>query len=260
MQTPGLTNTVIDVIRSHGSVRNYRPDPLPAETVEIVVAAAQRASTSSNLQLWTAVAVTDASRRAEMSELCGGQAHIREAPVFIAWCADLQRMDRACELRGYQQAAQYVENFLVAAVDCAIAAQTAAIAAESLGLGMCYIGAIRNNPAGVIKLLKLPRLVFPITGMTLGWPAAQPPIRPRLPLAGVLHWETYDRAGEDASLLAYDRAMIETGIYAGRQVPVPGQTGEMEEYGWLEHSARRVSQPTRIGLRGVLAEQGFGLE
>jgi FMN reductase (NADPH) len=260
METLIGTNSVIDVIRSHGSVRHYRSDPVPAETVETIVAASQRASTSSNLQLWTAVAVTDADHRGQVSELCGGQAHIKDAPVFIAWCADLQRMERACEMRGYQQIARYVENFLVAAVDCAIAAQTAAIAAESLGLGICYIGAIRNNPAGIIDLLKLPQLVFPITGMTLGWPVAQPPIRPRLPLAGVLHWDTYDRAGEDAALLGYDRAMIETGIYAGRQVPVPGKPGDTEDYGWLEHSARRVSQPTRVGLRQVLAEQGYELK
>jgi hypothetical protein len=76
----------------------------------------------------------------------------------------------------------------------------------------------------------------------------------------VLHWDEYDRAGEDGVLLQYDRAMIETGIYAGRQVPVPGRPGEMEDYGWLEHSARRVSQPTRVGLHEVLVEQGFELK
>jgi FMN reductase (NADPH) len=260
MQAPSVTNTVIEVIHRHRSVRRYRPDPVPRETVETIVAAAQRASTSSNLQLWTVVAVTDAERRGQLSELCGGQAHIKEAPVFLAWCADLERMERACEMRGYEQVTKHVENFLVAAVDVAIAAQTAAIAAESLGLGICYIGAIRNNPAGIIELLRLPRLVFPITGMTIGWPAAEPPIRPRLPLAGVLHWDEYDRAGEDAVLLQYDRAMIETGIYAGRQVSVPGKPDEMEDYGWLEHSARRVSQPTRVGLREVLEDQGFALK
>ena len=128
------------------------------------------------------VAVTDAAKRARLAELCGNQEHIAQAPVFLAWCADLARLDRACELRGYTQVTGYVENFLVAAVDAAIAAQTAALAAESLGLGICYIGSIRNNTQAVIDLLELPRLVFPVTGMTLGWPAAEPPMRPRLPL------------------------------------------------------------------------------
>ncbi len=83
--------------------------------------------------------------RLRLAELCGNQAHVAQAPVFLAWCADLERLDRACELRGTEQVTDYVENFLVAAVDVAIAAQNAALAAESLGLGICYIGSIRNN-------------------------------------------------------------------------------------------------------------------
>ncbi|RME52151.1 MAG: NADPH-dependent oxidoreductase, partial [Caldilineae bacterium] len=149
--------------------------------------------------------------------------------------------------------------FLVAAVDVAIMMQTATLAAESLGLGMCYIGAIRNNPREVIELLGLPKRMFPISGMTLGWPDADPILRPRLPLEAVLHWETYNPDDEEA-LLAYDQAMIETGIYQGRQVPVPGKPEEVEAYGWLEHTARRVSQPMRTHLRTVLREQGFPLE
>ena len=143
--------------------------------------------------------------------------------------------------------AQYVENFLVAAVDTGLAAQTAAIAAESLGLGICYIGAIRNSPEAVAELLHLPRLSFAITGMTLGWPAAQPQLKPRLPLRAVLHWEHCDVTGHDELLQEYDKAMIETGIYQGRQVPAARCPGEAEDYGWLEHSARRVSQPARDG-------------
>src|SRR5512143_325535 len=101
----------------HGSVRQYKPDPLPPELVETIVAAAQRSSTSSNLQMYSVVAVTDAAKRARLAELCGNQEHVAQAPVFLAWCADLGRLDRACQLRGYTQVAGYVENFLVAAVD-----------------------------------------------------------------------------------------------------------------------------------------------
>jgi FMN reductase (NADPH) len=153
-----------------------------------------------------------------------------------------------------------VENFLVAAVDVAIAEQNAALAAESLGLGICYIGGIRNRSEQVIELLGLPRLVFPIAGMTVGWPAAEPSIRPRLPLEAVLHWEQYNPNGEAEAVEAYDRAMIATGTYKGRQVPVPGCEGEVEAYGWQEHSARRVSMPARTGLRQALERQGFELK
>jgi hypothetical protein len=78
-----------------------------------------------------------------------------------------------------------------------------------------------------------------------------------LPLQAILHWETYGADGEAGAVAEYDQAMIETGIYRGRQVP--GRQGEMEDYGWQEHSARRVAQPVRTGLRQILEAQGWAL-
>ncbi len=255
-----MNNPTLDLIHNHVSVRHYKSDPLPPSIVETIIAAAQCASTSSNLQAYSIVAVVDPTKRIQLSELCGNQAHIREAPVFLTWCADLARLERACLLRGYTQVTDYTENFLIAAVDVSLAAQNAAMAAESLGLGICYIGSIRNNPAQVIELLGLPRLTFPITGMTLGWPEKLPPIKPRLPLKSVLHWEKYDYSAEENGLHAYDASMIETGIYQGRQVPVPGTPEKLEDYGWTEHSGRRVSQAVRTELRLALEKQGFILK
>ena len=255
-----MTNPTIELIHTHASVRHYKPDPLPVETVETIVAAGQRASTSSNLQAYSVVVVTDSAKRQKLAELCGNQKHVAEAPVFLAFCADRARLERVCQLRGFTQVTDYVENLLVAVIDAAILAQTTALAAESLGLGICFIGGIRKNLPEVIDLLELPRLVVPITGMTVGWPEKSPRLKPRLPLRTVLHWEKYDTSSEDRALREYDRAMIATGIYQGRQVPVPGKESEMEDYGWTEHSARRISQPVRTGLRAVLEEQGFGLK
>jgi len=255
-----MENPTLDLIHRHASVRRYKADPLPASVIEAIVAAGQRASTSSNLQTYSVVAVIDPAKRAKLSELCGNQKHVAEAPVFLAFCANLARLERVCHLRGYSQVVGHVENFLVAAVDAAILAQNTALAAESLGLGICYIGSIRNNLPEVIDLLELPRLVIPITGMTVGWPEKSPRLTPRLPLRAVLHWEKYDTTDEDGALREYNRAMIATGIYKGRQVPVPGKEGETEEYSWMEQSAQRVSQPARTGLRAVLEKQGFGLE
>lgn len=255
----GMSTPTIEQIYRHFSVRQYRPDPVPAEKVEQVVAAGQRSATSSNLQTYSVIAVTEARKRARLAELCGDQGFIVEAPVFLAWCADLSRLERISGMRGYRQESSYVESFLVAALDAAIAMQTATLAAESMGLGTCYIGAIRNEPDKVIELLGLPKLVFPVAGMTLGWPARELRTRPRLPLTAVLHWEQYDVSGEEEALRTYDQAMVDTGIYQGRQVPVPGVEGEVEDYGWMEHSARRASKPVRTGLRRVLEEQGFEL-
>lgn len=194
-----------------------------------------------------------------MQAYCGGQKHISQAPVFLTWVADLSRLNRLSEARGYTQEAAQVENYLLAAVDVAIAAQNAALAAESRGLGICYIGAIRNNPRKVIKLLNLPRLTFPLVGMTLGWPVKAPLVRPRLPLDVVLHWEEYNFEGEDIHLQNYDQQMIATGIYSGRQVSAADPIPE-DEYGWTEHTARRVSNVMRPHLREVLIEMGFELK
>lgn len=259
-ETLKLRTPVIDQIHQHASIRKYKSDPLPHELIEAVVAAGQRAATSSNLQTYAVVAVTDAAKKAEIAHWCGDQAHIVEAPVFLAWCADLSKLDRAAQLRQLPHVHEHVESFLVAAIDVALAAQNATLAAESLGLGSCYIGGIRSNTREIIRLLQLPPLMFPITGMTLGWPADTPIIRPRLPQSAILHWEGYSRDHEDAALQAYDQAMAATGIYDHRQVPVPGRPEQVEEYGWLEHSARRVSRPIRVDLRQVLRDQGFTLE
>ena len=119
-------NQVFSQIYRHASVRRYRQDPVAPETVEAIVAAGQRSSTSSNLQMLSVVAVTGPDRRARLAELCGQQAHIAQAPVFLAWCADLARLERASKRRGYVQISEFVENFLLAAIDTAIAMQTAA--------------------------------------------------------------------------------------------------------------------------------------
>lgn len=255
-----MQTTTIELIHEHASVRSYKSDPVEKQLVEEIVAAGQRASTSSNMQCYSVVVVTDPQKKAIMAELCGNQKHIRQAPLFLAWCADLSRLERVSERRGYEQVSENVESFLVSAVDVALAMQNATLAAESLGLGMCYIGAIRNNPLAVIELLSLPELVFPISGMTLGWPAVEPKRRPRLPLNAVLHWESYSSEDEEAAIWDYDQAMMATGIYAGRKIERSSASAQTRKYDWSEHTARRVSRPVRINLRQELAEQGFLLQ
>jgi FMN reductase (NADPH) len=252
------TNPTLDLLHRHGSVRTYLADPVSPAMVEQIVHAAQRASTSSNLQVVSVVAVADSATRSRLSEI-SGQTHVAQAPVVLVWCADLRRLDRACRLRGRTQVTDYVENFLTCVLDAGIAAQNAAVAAESFGLGVCYLGSIRNDVRAVIELLALPRLVFPVVGMALGWPAVPPASRPRLAVSAVLSWDRYAETS-DAALLEYDRTMAATDVYQRRQVPVPGKPGQLEAYGWLEHCARRAEQPLRTELRAALKQQGFGLE
>ena len=254
------TNPTIAQLYQHRSIRNYKTDPIDRAVVEQIVAAGQRASTSSNMQQFSVVVVTGQEKRDKLMTLCGNQKQISQAPVFMAWCADVSRLRRAAARRNTPNEIGYVENFLVSAVDAALAMQNTAVAAESLGLGMCYIGGIRNNAQEVIDLLELPEGVFPISGMVVGWPDAEPMYRPRLETKSIIHWESYNTETEEGFIESYDAEMIATGIYQGRQVPVPGKEGEVRDYGWQEHSTRRVSKPLRTHLREVLANQGFTLK
>ena len=254
-----MSTPTINQIYQHASVRKYKPDPVPNSMVEEIVAASQRSSTSSNLQIWTVVAVTSESKRARLMEICNDQKHILQAPLFLTWFAAASWLEPICQLMEYKFDTSYVEHFLVSAMDATIAMQTAALAAESMGLGMCYIGAIRNNPLAAAELLELPELVFPICGMTVGWSDKTPLKKPRLPLETVLHWESYGVQDEETLLRQYDLEMFNTGIYGDDLVPVPGKEGETRKFSWMERSARKVAGPVRAHTREDAKKLGFEL-
>jgi FMN reductase (NADPH) len=242
-------------MRRHRSIRRYKLDPLPAGMVEAIITSAQMASTSSYLQQYSVVRVEDQARKARLACLSGDQRQIHECPTFLVVCADLYRLKRVCEREGTQIQTDYAEAFLTAAVDAALLAQNLALAAESLGLGIVYIGGIRNDPAGVVEELSLPELVFPVTGMCLGYPAEEPAAKPRLPLPAVLHDEAYRRETVDTHLDAYDAEIIDLEMFRHME------TGEV--YGWMARAARRMAytdpKRLRIEVGPVLRAQGFGL-
>ena len=147
----------MDLLLSHRSVRGFLSDPLPAGTLEALVAAAQSASSSSNVQAWTVIAVENPETKAALAKIANGQKHMEECPVLLVWCADLARTKQIGERHSYPtDATGFLESFIVSVVDAALAAQNATVAAESFGLGMVYIGALRNNPEEVARILKLP--------------------------------------------------------------------------------------------------------
>ncbi|MCE0482829.1 MAG: NADPH-dependent oxidoreductase [Methylacidiphilales bacterium] len=200
----------ISLLLSHRSIRSYLPKALPPGTVETLVAAAQSASTSSNLQTWSVIAVEDPERKARLSVLAGSQKHIVEAPLFLVWIADLSLLQSIAEsMKVAVESLNYVEYLIMAVVDATLAAQNAFIALESLGLGGVYIGAIRNNTQLVATELGLPSKAFPVFGLTVGFPdpSIVTDIKPRLPQAAVLHREQYTAAGIPAAVAEYDGLM-----------------------------------------------------
>lgn len=264
-------NEVILHLTSHATVRSYRPDPLPEGLLEIIITAAQSASTSSNLQNYSIIAVEDAEKRKRLAELSKND-HVAEAPLFLVFCADLHRMEVICRRQGHPFADRTMDMFLQAVVDTALVAQNAAVAAESLGLGICMIGGIRNRLKEVSELLNLPPRTFALVGMTVGYPAKPSKVRHRLPMDVILHREAYSDENLEDGLRRYDEVTAQSGIYSGRQVAVAAQgAGEIRAsaqqsspekppiYGWCEHSARRMARvnPDRASLKAQLEALGW---
>jgi nitroreductase len=248
-------NEAIDAILDHRSARAYLPDALPDGTLDVLIAAAQSAPTSSNLQAWSVVAVADPARKARLAVLAGPNAQINEAPLFLVWIADLAR---ARAIAGQYQTPgdglDYVESFLLAALDSALAAQNAVVAADSLGLGSCYIGAIRNHPEAVAAELGLPPETVAVFGLTVGRPDPEraSDVKPRLPQSSVLHHERYGATTRDEDLAAYNTALRQ---FQTEQKMLP--------IDWTEQVSRRIGTTPAIKgreqLAGVLRGLGFKL-
>jgi nitroreductase len=255
LSPPAQWNAVLATLLNHRSVRGFLPDALPDGTLELLVAAAQSASTSSNLQLWSVVAVAEPAHKAELATLAGDQQFIRDAPLLLVWLADLARIDAIAAARAQRvEGTQYIEEFVVGVVDAALAAQNALVAAESLGLGGVYVGAMRNRPEDVAAALDLPPQVFAVFGMAIGWPDSARPtdIKPRLPQRAVLHRERYDAAPQAEAVAAYDAVMH------GFQ-----RAQGMRAVDWTAQCMARVKDAAalrgRDRLRAALAALGFTL-
>jgi nitroreductase len=243
-----LWNETLTTLLSHRSVRAYLPDALPSQTLETLIAAAQAAATSSNLQTWSVVAIEDPARKSTLAQLAGNQEHINQCPLFLVWLADLARLDYLAAQRNLPAAGlDYLEMFVTAVIDASLAAQNATLAAESLGLGTVYIGGIRNQPEQVAKTLQLPPHLFAVFGLCVGYPdlAKLAAVKPRLPQAAVLHRETYNLVRQDAAITEYNEVMQQ--FYESQQMNVAGD--------WVEHSLKRVATAQALSGRDRLKEQ-----
>lgn len=201
-------NDAVALLLRHHSVRAYRSDPLPAGTLPLIVAAAQSAATSSNMQTWSVIAVADPDIRRALATIASGQRHIEQCPLFLVFAADLSRADRIAGRQGEPLPnLPFLETFLVSAIDAALAAQNAVVAAESIGLSTVYIGALRNDVEAVASHLGLPPGVVGLFGLCVGYADESVPagVRPRLPQEAVLHHERYGSAREAPVIAEYDR-------------------------------------------------------
>ena len=239
--------------------RRYTDQPVPDSLLNALLAAAQSAPTKSDLQQYSVVVMRDAARIKQIADWIGTMDWIASAPVFLVWCGDMRRNQRLCERHGMAHANNNLDTFLNTAVDCSLAMAQFIAAADAVGLGTCPISYVRSHIERVTPLLSLPSGVYPVSGLTVGWPVFRRPVSMRLPPSVVVHRERYDDTRQDAEIDAYDerrraREPVAPGALKNNDVYPP-----REGVGWSENVARQLSVPERFGFAAYLKTRGFDL-
>lgn len=246
MTTQTALSETIQTLNQRVSVRKYNDRPVDDETLLTILNAARRTGTSSNTQTYSLIVVRNPDTKQKLAELTGGQAHVAECPVFVAVCADLNRMRQGADM--HQTALNFnLESSIIATVDAALVGQSISLAAESLGYGTVMIGSMRNDPLQVAQLLGLPEGVFVVFGICIGGYDAKPKQKPRLPQEAVIHFEHY--TPNSAEVLArHDEDLANHYRNLGRETPDAAWTGTV---------AVKFKNAPRPFMRSVLEKLGF---
>jgi len=185
-------NNTLKTLLEHRTIRSYTSQNIEDAVLEQILLAAVRGSTTGNMQPYSIIITRDEAMKAKIAPLHFNQKPVLEAPVILTFCADFNRFNKWCEYRDAQtDCYSNMQSFMWGVIDAVIAAQNACIAAESLGLGICYIGTATYNAKQLGEIYQLPKNVVPVACITLGYPAENPPLTDRLPLEAVIHNETY---------------------------------------------------------------------
>jgi nitroreductase len=191
------------------SIRKYSQKDIPEELLNDLLATSFRASTLGGMQLYSVVVTRDAAMKEKLSPAHYGQPMIKNAPVVLTFCADFNRFCRWCEQRDAKPGYDNFMSFYNASMDTLLVAQIFCDLAEEAGLGICYLGTTTYNPQMIIDTLKLPKLVFPVITVTVGYPDEHPEQTDRLPIDGIIHREQYnDYSARDIDrLYAYKESL-----------------------------------------------------
>lgn len=242
---------MINLLQAHRSVRNYTDEPISEDTLHTIIRSGQHASSSNFVQAYSAIHVTDQEKKEELARLSQNPAQILSAGAVLVLCMDFYRIQEASKQVGTEITHDIAENLLVGTTDVALFAQNIAIAAESSGYGICFIGGVRNAPEEISELLGLPKGVAPMYGLTIGVPAEDHEVKPRLPIEAIVHENAYDTEKYDTLLPAYDQTIQE--YYVNR-------SSNAKESTWSESMAAFFSTPRRMHMREFLQKRGFDLK
>lgn len=239
---------VLELMKTHASVRDYEDKQLTREEVSELIEAAQHAASSHFVQAYSVVWVTDEEKRKHLAELSKNPQQMLGAGAVFLICVDYNRLKHAGELNGIEISFDHAENMLVGVTDAGLFAQNLALAAESQGYGICYIGGVRNSIEEISELTNLPEGVFPVYGLTVGVPATRNEVKPRLPVEAILHENVYDEGKYKEILPAYDE--IIQAYYGNRSANQKSDT-------WTAQMASFLRKPRRPHIREFLAKKGF---
>ncbi len=244
-------NETIKVIQNHASVRNFEDTPLSQEVKDTLISAACSGASSNFIQAFSIVEITDEDMRRELAAITNSAAYVNKTGAFYVFVADLYRQASLLQKAGKSLAPiQNMEALIVSVVDATIGAQNMALAAESLGLGICYIGGIRNNIEKVADILQLPPYTVPLYGLTIGIPLSKNECKPRLLRQNQVCTNTYNKE-IFAELEAYDQ--VTKAYYLERGV-------NAQDSSWIQKNIDFFSSPRREEVGPFLKKQGFTLE
>lgn len=187
-------NQVLEQLRARKSVRVFEDRQIESEKISAILEAAVNAPTAGNQQLYTVIHVTDPQLKTQLADSCDHQPFIAKAPLVLVFCADCRKWYRTFQAYGCEPRKPGVGDLMLAVSDTNIAAQNAVVAAQSLGIGSCYIGDIMENAETQRKLLSLPPYVFPAAMLVFGYPTAQQlehPKPPRSEMHHIVHENAY---------------------------------------------------------------------
>ncbi len=178
-------------INTRRSIRRYAKREVSEELLNSLLTEAMRTQTMGNLQFYSVVVTRSDEMKQRLAPAHFNQPMVTQAPVVLTFCADTRRMTAWADNRQATPGYDNLLSYQNAATDALLFCQTFCNLAEEEGLGCCFLGTTVYMPQMIIDTLQLPRLVMPVATITLGWPDEQPPLTDRLPLAAIMHNETY---------------------------------------------------------------------
>jgi len=201
---------MIDVLKNHRTIRKYSDKNIDDDLLNDILKAGVRASTTGNMQVYSIVVTRDEERKKELAPFHFGQPMITNAPVVLTFCADFNRFNKWCRQRNAEPGYDNFLSFMTAAIDALLVAQNICVAAESKGLGICYLGTTTYMADKIIDQLDLPKGVIPVTTVTIGYPDEDPGLTDRLPLEAVVHYESYkDYSNDDIDKYYLEKEALE---------------------------------------------------